>query len=115
MSAKLTIIFYILICFEIGVILLFLPWHSYWDDNFFLYYISTRLHWQWLVAFVHSGYVRGAVSGIGIINLLIGCWEIINFRKTVNSLTESEKNTYEPTTQAISLLDNRPAEDSSAK
>ncbi|MCS6886082.1 MAG: hypothetical protein RMM17_13585 [Acidobacteriota bacterium] len=110
MSAKLTIIFYILICFEVGIILLILPWHTYWEENFFLYYAAAKLHWQWLIDFAHSGYVRGAVSGIGIINLLIGCWEIVDFRKTVTAL--SPEKVHEEQTSA--LLDNRPAEDSSA-
>ena len=42
MSAKVTVIVYILICFEVGVLLAILPWTSYWDDNFFLYFLTGR-------------------------------------------------------------------------
>src|SRR5205085_12162968 len=36
--------------------------------------------------FIASGWVRGAVSGIGILNLGMGVWELFNFRKTVRAL-----------------------------
>jgi hypothetical protein len=44
MSAKVTAIIYILICFEVGILLVILPWTPYWDDNFFLNYITSKLH-----------------------------------------------------------------------
>jgi len=39
-----------------------------------------------LQRFVASGWVRGAVSGLGILNIAMGAWEIINFRRTVRAL-----------------------------
>jgi len=30
--------------------------------------------------------VRGAVSGLGILNIAMGAWEIINFRRTMRAL-----------------------------
>jgi hypothetical protein len=35
---------------------------------------------------VSSGWVRGAVSGLGLLNLGIAVWEIVHFRQTVNAL-----------------------------
>ena len=46
MPAKLTVIVYILFCFEVGVLLVILPWTLYWDDNFFLYFLSGKMHAQ---------------------------------------------------------------------
>ncbi|MEW6730395.1 MAG: hypothetical protein AB1489_03550 [Acidobacteriota bacterium] len=109
MSAKLTVIFYILICFEIGALLVFLPWYSYWNDNYFLYYAASQLHWQGLIELMHSGYMRGAVSGLGVINLLIGGWEILNFKRTVKAISEEEKQADESAqTKNVALLDNQP-------
>jgi hypothetical protein len=34
--------------------------------------------------------VRGAVSGIGILNLGMGIWELINFRQTVRALDSGQ-------------------------
>jgi len=93
MSSKITIIFFILICFEIGLLLVVLPWLSYpsWNENHLLLLVAEKLHFSSLVRFVTSGYVRGAVTGLGLLNIWIGILEIINFRKTVQYFgSESE-------------------------
>src|SRR5215813_107977 len=85
MSAKLTLVFFILICFEIGFLLVILPWVPYWDDNYLLDAASLKLHTPWLATAMKSGFVRGAVTGLGIINLLLGVWEIVNFKQTART------------------------------
>jgi hypothetical protein len=42
MSAKLSVIVYILICLEVGLLLVILPWLPYWEENFFLDFIAGR-------------------------------------------------------------------------
>lgn len=86
MSAKITVIVYILICFEVGILLIVLPWTQYWDDNFFLYFITGKLNRPWFPAFMTSGYVRGAVTGLGVLNILAGLRDIIKFRESVQAL-----------------------------
>ena len=105
MSAKITVIFYIAICFEIGIVLLIAPWSGFWVDNFFLEYIASFLHWQSLVGIVQSGYVRGAVSALGVVNLVFCIWEIKNFHKTVATLSQVEKKEDEAT-QHQTMSDN---------
>jgi hypothetical protein len=85
MSARLTIVFFILICFEIGFLLIVLPWLSFpsWTENYLLVLAVERLDWHWLGRFLTSGYVRGAVSGLGVVNVLIGIREIVDFKKTL--------------------------------
>jgi hypothetical protein len=94
MSSRLTVIFYIILCLEIGIVLTVLPWvpHGWfglsdWGNNYFLIAASRKVGFgvQRLVA---SGWIRGAVSGIGILNLGMGLWEVINFRRTVRALDE---------------------------
>ncbi|HQR38793.1 MAG TPA: hypothetical protein PLF26_10380 [Blastocatellia bacterium] len=85
-SAKLTLILYIMVCFEIGFLLIFLPWHRTWQENNFLYYIAETLSAPRLLQIVGSGYVRGAVTGLGIINILIGIREIVNFPSSVRAI-----------------------------
>ena len=89
-SAKLTLILYIMVCFEIGFLLVFLPWHRTWQENNFLYYIAEALSWPRLLQVVGSGYVRGAVTGLGIINILIGIREIVNFPSSVRAIGGDE-------------------------
>jgi len=55
---------------EVGFVLLVVPWSSYWDRNFF------SQAWPALHAFLTSNYVRGAVSGLGIVNVLAAVGEI---------------------------------------
>ena len=56
---------------ETGLLLLVLPWSAYWDRNYF---------GQW-VPLVHdvitNNFVRGAVSGLGIVNMASGLGEIV--------------------------------------
>src|SRR5262245_5404060 len=88
MSAKITVIVYILICFEVGILLLILLWYpAFWDENFFLYYISNKLNATWVPIILTSGYVKGIVTGIGVLNLLAGFRDLFKFRESVAALT----------------------------
>ena len=93
MSAKLSVIFYIILCLEIGIVLTLLPWVpqgtlglSDWGNNYFLLYAARKTGSHGLQAVVASGWVRGAVSGVGLLNLGIAFWEIFNFKRTVTAL-----------------------------
>jgi hypothetical protein len=90
MSAKLSVIVYILVCLEVGALLAILPWTSYWDENFFLDFVSGRLHAAWLAEVLQTGYVRGAVSALGLVNLLAGLRDILRFRESVGALENWE-------------------------
>ncbi|HEY0366843.1 MAG TPA: hypothetical protein VGC73_10240, partial [Pyrinomonadaceae bacterium] len=83
MSAKLSVIFYIILCLEIGIFLTVAPWWPHgmwgisdWGNNYFLLYAARTTGIQSLQAVVASGWVRGAVSGVGLLNLGIAFWEI---------------------------------------
>jgi hypothetical protein len=85
-SAKLTLVLFIMVCFEIGFLLIFLPWHRSWQDNNLLYFITDSLNAPHLRQFILSGYVRGGVTGLGAINILIGIREILNFPESVRAI-----------------------------
>ena len=59
---------------------------SDWGNNYFLLYAARKTGIHGLQAVVASGWVRGAVSGVGILNLGIAFWEIFNFKRTVTVL-----------------------------
>lgn len=91
MSARLTVIFYIVLCLEAGIVLTFLPWTSPfglndWGDNFFLIYAAQHAGFTALQHAVASGWVRGAVTGLGLLNLGMAFWELLHFRQTVRAL-----------------------------
>jgi hypothetical protein len=92
-AAKLSVVFYIILCLEIGIFLTLAPWWPDgmfgirdWGSNYFLLYAAQKTGIQGLQAVVASGWVRGAVSGVGLLNLGIGFWEIFNFKRTVTAL-----------------------------
>jgi len=97
MSSRLTVIFYIILCLEIGIVLTFLQWvpHGFlglsdWGNNYFLLVASRRVGFG-IQRFVASGWTRGAVSGIGILNIGMALWEMFNFRRTVRALDEGRR------------------------
>ena len=122
MSAKLSVIFYIILCLEIGAFLTVGPWWPHgmwgisdWGNNFFLLYAARATGIQGIQTVVASGWVRGAVSGIGLLNLGIAFWEIFHFKKTVAALqaqTESPKNAAR-TTDADHISDNERRDENS--
>jgi len=62
-------------CLEIGLFLLIFPWTESWDNNYFANSIArVRQYWD-------SMYLRGAVSGLGLINLYISAAEAFRLRR----------------------------------
>ena len=116
MSAKLSVVFYIILCMEIGIALTVAPWWPQgmwgfgdWGNNFFLLYAAQKTGIHGLQAVVASGWVRGAVSGIGLLNLGIAIWEIFHFRQTVTALQNQIAPSREPDVRRVttdSLRDN---------
>ena len=107
MSSKLTVLFYIFLCLEVGIMLTFLPWIpqgtmglSDWGNNYFLVYAAHKTGMQGLQQAVSSGWVRGAVTGLGMLNLLIAFWEIAHFRQTVRGLQGKSVPAYSNRTNA---------------
>lgn len=56
----------VVVCFEMGALLLYLPWSDFWGDkNFFVSHSHLLAH---LV--LHPAF-RGAVSGLGVLDILL--------------------------------------------
>jgi len=56
---------WMLLLFELGVLLLFLPWFPFWDTNYFL------SHYPVLRPYLLQPALRGAVSGLGGLDILL--------------------------------------------
>jgi hypothetical protein len=72
---KMSAVLFITFCLEIGLFLLIFPWTEYWDANFFSALVPD-LHQYW-----DNMYVRGAISGLGVVNLYISFVEIFRLRR----------------------------------
>jgi hypothetical protein len=67
----------VLFCVYLGVLVMVLPWWTrMWDQNLFL---EARPH---LARFLHLGAVRGAISGMGLLDIWIGISEAVHYRET---------------------------------
>ncbi len=55
---------------EVGLLLVLVPWSGFWDRNYFA--VASPALSEVLL----NNYVRGGVSGLGIVNLLIGFEEL---------------------------------------
>jgi hypothetical protein len=88
MIAKLTVIFLIILFLQLGFLLVLWPWVSFgafgnWNDNYLLALAVEQTGMPGLRSAVSSGWFRGAVSGLGAINLIIAFWEIAHFNESV--------------------------------
>ncbi len=55
----------ILICFELGVALVFMPWSRAWEHNYFLN------RFPMLIPYMLNPSVRGAISGLGLLDIAV--------------------------------------------
>ena len=118
MSSRLSVIFYIILCLEIGIVLTALPWvpHGWlglsdWGNNYFLLLAAHKAGYG-VQRFVASGWIRGAVSGLGLLNIGMGVWEIINFRQTVRALDSGQasvESSRRKSTERVATNDAQPA------
>ena len=57
---------YIAFFFEVGLLLIVLPWSAFWDRNYF------AAAWPARRPLLTSNFCRGAVTGLGFVNLYAG-------------------------------------------
>jgi len=58
-------ILFLAIWLMLGIVLILLPWSELWETNYFLYQYPA------LGFLLKNHYIRGAVSGLGFMNILI--------------------------------------------
>lgn len=64
---------WIVLCFELGAFLLVYPWMDGWDQNYFAT-LQPAWHDVWV-----NPWIRGAVSGLGTVNILIALIELFRY------------------------------------
>ena len=96
MVERLTVIFFIILCLLLGLNLTLLPWMSVglitdWGNNYLLAFLSEKSGLPVIQEAVSSTWVRGAVTGLGVVNLVIAFWEIAHFEQSVRMLKGAEQ------------------------
>jgi hypothetical protein len=79
----------------VGVFLTLLPWVNFigivdWGDNYILNFITQKTGWLFIKQMVTSGWFRGAITGLGILNLFLAFWEMGHFNQSVQALEEGD-------------------------
>jgi hypothetical protein len=81
---KVGAVLYVFFCFEIGAILILSPWLDVWDRNYFSGFGPTWFD-LWM-----SPFFRGAVSGLGLVNIVISFVELFRLRRFAHRKPEAE-------------------------
>jgi len=68
---------YIVYFFFVGIFLLCLPWLWIWENNYVLYLYPQ------LRPLVANYFFKGAVLGLGIVNIMIGIQDIVHVRRNL--------------------------------
>ena len=71
---RLSLVIFVIFCIELGMLLAVLPWTSIWTNNALL---AAHPAWH---ALVQDNFVRGIISGIGLVDVWIGIWEAVHYR-----------------------------------
>lgn len=74
---------FILFCLEIGLFLVFVPWSALWEHNALLNYSV------YLRGLLLNNFVRGAVSGLGVVDLVLGASELGRFWRSFRIVNRS--------------------------
>jgi hypothetical protein len=69
-SALIRRLIYVAFFVEVGLLLIVLPWSGFWDQNYFAEVFPL------LKDLLTNNYIRGAVSGLGFVNLFAGFAEL---------------------------------------
>ena len=67
------VLLFVMFCFEIGIFLILFPWLELWHNNWLAGWLPGWLPWSNL-------YFRGALSGVGAINVYIALSEAAHLR-----------------------------------
>lgn len=91
MVSKLTVVFLIVLLLQLGFLLVLLPWVNFgafgnWNENYLLAFLVEKTGMPLIRSVFVSGWVKGAVTGVGIINLIIAFMEIAHFKDSVTAL-----------------------------
>ena len=73
---RLTSVLLIVFCLELGLYLLIYPWTDSWSANYFSWIGPLNLQPYWHQLWNNS-YVRGAVSGTGLVNIWVAVAEAL--------------------------------------
>ena len=71
---RLSLVIFVIFCIELGMLLAVLPWTPIWVNNGLISNSPT------LKAILQGNFVRGLVTGCGLVDIWIGIWEAVHYK-----------------------------------
>ena len=71
---RLSLVIFVIFCIELGLLLAVLPWTRIWTGNSL---IAAHPGWR---ALVQDNFVRGIITGLGLVDVWIGIGEAVHYR-----------------------------------
>jgi hypothetical protein len=69
------LVIFVMACIYLGIILIILPWNDVWTQNALIHrYPSLR-------ELAMNNFLRGAITGLGFVNIWLGVWEAVGYRE----------------------------------
>ena len=62
---------YVAFFFEVGLLLIVLPWSAFWERNYFVFL------WPAIKPWLTNNFVRGGITGLGAVNLFAGVADLV--------------------------------------
>lgn len=72
---RLGVLLFVFLCATLGVMLMILPWRPEWTEN------PLLMSFPRVRELFASGFLRGLVTGLGLLNVWIGFWEAMQYRE----------------------------------
>jgi hypothetical protein len=74
-ARRLGVLLFVFLCATVGVMLMIVPWRPEWSEN------PLLLSYPALRDLATTGFIRGMVTGLGLLNVWIGFWEALQYRE----------------------------------
>jgi hypothetical protein len=69
------LVMFVMACIYLGIILVILPWNDAWTQNGLIHRYPT------LRELALNNFFRGAITGLGFVNIWLGVWEAVHYRE----------------------------------
>jgi hypothetical protein len=71
---RISLVIFVIFCIELGMLLAVLPWTPVWINNGFV------ANHPLLKSLLQENFVRGLVTGFGLVDIWIGIWEAVHYK-----------------------------------